>query len=397
MQICFFTDQKSTHFHPLTLTRPVDDLRIGLFTIREKWQHWLSPEHISRIVPEYLEKVFSPGTISENNECLWINPRFLPTEKLINNIRNLPLDSCLICNGEFVAGKISGPLSVEFQQQKEINIKKLTAQEVVKLNEIRTLCDLFQKNAAEIENDIQLAKLKPVSKTGVISHIIHTKPENIYIDEDVTVEAGVIIDATNGAVVVQKGAILEAGCILKGPVAVCENAVIKMGARVFNGTTVGPVCKVGGEVSSCIFHSYTNKAHDGYAGNSIFGQWINLGANTVTSNLKNDYSNVKLRDWTTGETVDSGTQFCGTVMGDHSKTAINTALNTGTICGVSSNVFRQGLTPTYIRSFSWMSDDDIYVYRFDKALQVMELVMKRRNVVLSPEYRKMMKYLFDNR
>ena len=190
---------------------------------------------------------------------------------------------------------------------------------------------------------------------------------------------------------------LEAGCILKGPLAICEGSTIKMLARISNGTTIGPACKVAGEVSNSIFHSYSNKAHDGFVGNSVFGQWVNLGASTTTSNLKNDYGNIKITDWNTGERVDSGKQFFGTVMGDHSKTAINTSLNTGTICGVSSNIFVSGLTFTSISSFSWMGNDSHQVFRFNKAVDVMRSVMKRRNVELTPEYERMMNHIFENR
>lgn len=170
-----------------------------------------------------------------------------------------------------------------------------------------------------------------------------------------------------------------------------------MAARIYDGTTIGPVCKVGGEVAGSLFHSYSNKAHDGFVGNSVFGQWVNLGANTVTSNLKNDYKHIKVIEWTSKEPMDTGRQFFGTVMGDHSKTAINTMLNTGTICGVSSNVFIDELSPKVINSFTWLGPTGPKPYRFEKAIQVMEAMMKRRNVALSDEYRKMMLSIFENR
>lgn len=169
-----------------------------------------------------------------------------------------------------------------------------------------------------------------------------------------------------------------------------------MGAKIYEDTTIGPVCKVGGEISNVIFHSYSNKAHDGYAGNSVFGQWVNIGADTNTSNLKNNYSTVKVTEWRSGKMVDTGQQFIGTIMGDHSKTGINSMLNTGTLCGVCCNLFSDGYPPKYIPSFSWVSGHDIVPYHFEKAIEAMGKMMERRSVELTPAYKKMMKALFDS-
>ncbi|MGB0346466.1 MAG: glucose-1-phosphate thymidylyltransferase, partial [Balneolaceae bacterium] len=202
------------------------------------------------------------------------------------------------------------------------------------------------------------------------------------------------IIADEGPVYIGQDSKVEAGSIIKGPVAIGAQAEIKMGGKIFNGTTVGPVCKVGGEINNCIFHSYSNKAHDGFAGNSIIGQWSNFGAATNTSNLKNNYSKVRLPHWDSGEMSEDGVQFFGTVFGDFSKTAINTSLNTGTICGVSSNIFCSGFPPKIIPSFTWLGKD-ADMYEFDKAIKAIQAMMERRDVELSQEHISMMRYLFN--
>jgi UDP-N-acetylglucosamine diphosphorylase/glucosamine-1-phosphate N-acetyltransferase len=184
--------------------------------------------------------------------------------------------------------------------------------------------------------------------------------------------------------------------VVRGPSAICEDSVVKMGAKIYEDTTIGPVCKVGGEVSNVIFHSYSNKGHDGYAGNSVFGQWCNLGADTNTSNLKNNYGTVKVFDWKSKKEFDTGQQFIGTIMGDHSKTGINSMLNTGTMCGVCCNLFSDKYPPKFVPSFSWVSGQDIVPYHFEKAIEAMEKMMQRRNVQLTRPYYQMMAALFQS-
>jgi UDP-N-acetylglucosamine diphosphorylase/glucosamine-1-phosphate N-acetyltransferase len=204
-----------------------------------------------------------------------------------------------------------------------------------------------------------------------------------------------MIFAEKGPVYIGEGAQIMANSVVRGPAAICEKSVIKMGAKIYEDTTIGPVCKVGGEVANVIFHSYSNKAHDGYAGNSVFGQWCNLGADTNTSNLKNNYSTVKVIDWRTKKEIDTGQQFIGTIMGDHSKTGINAMLNTGTLCGVCCNLFSDDYPPKFVPSFSWVSGNDIVPYHFEKAVEAMERMMQRRDVPLTPSYHRMMKAIFQ--
>ncbi|MEX0721361.1 MAG: putative sugar nucleotidyl transferase [Balneolaceae bacterium] len=397
MQICFFSDDKAANFYPLTLTRPVDDLRIGIFTIKQKWEYALQAENISRIVPKYLEGIFPKGDISGNKDCYWINSRYLPSQSLIKQIQNLEEDSFLTFDSDIVAAKIGGKQSREFFQQDEIKTEGLNKTTTSTAKNIQYLWDLISLNSSEIEYDIPQSKLIPLVEYADKYNFVAQKTHNIFVSKDVIIEPGCTFIAEKGPIVIQSGATIEAGSILRGPVAVCEQATVKMASRIYGGTTIGPVCKVGGEVSGCIFHSYTNKAHDGFTGSSLFGQWVNLGANTITSNLKNDYSSIKIVDWSTEIPIDTTLQFFGTVMADHSKTAINTMLNTGTLCGVSSNIFIDELSPKRIPSFSWVGSKNFELYRFEKALEVMQAMMKRRSIKLSKEYHEMMKYIFENR
>lgn len=396
-KICFFSDEKVKHFHPLTLTRPLDDLRVGIFTIRQKWMRTLGVNSFSRLQPEYLAGVFSRGSLDGESSVLWVNPRFLPSKKLINAVTALKVGELLTFKGDQVAALVSSDRSTELFKQNNFNEEGLAKKSSEDLIHIEHIWDLLSLNSYEIEKDIPLTGLKAASETESDHEEYFQDPANIYLGSDVEIEPGVQIIAKDGSVVIMDGAHIEAGSILRGPVVIGTGATIKMAARIYGGSTLGPVCKVGGEVSNCIFHSYSNKAHDGFAGNSIFGQWVNLGADTNTSNLKNNYSPVRLTDWNTKKEVDTEQQFLGTVMADHSKTAINTMLNTGTSCGVSSNIFMSGFPPKYIPSFSWVGSEEYGEYKFEKAIEAMRAMMKRRDVELSDAYENMMKIHFQNR
>jgi UDP-N-acetylglucosamine diphosphorylase/glucosamine-1-phosphate N-acetyltransferase len=348
-------------------------------------------------MPNILRGVFSKGELTKDFDCLWINSRYLPSPELIQAIKNLK-------EGEFLAdGKHTIVALTNYKTAKEwfennsfpdAGLKSLSFDQAISLNNI---WDLVELNAKQIEADINRSKIEHITNSGLGVEAVVENPDEIHIGNNVKIEPGCIFIAKDGPIFIGDKATIEAGSILRGPVAVCEGATVKMAARIYGGATIGPVCKVGGEVSGSIFHSYSNKAHDGFCGNSIFGQWVNLGANTVTSNLKNDYKNIQIIDWDTKKPIDTGRQFLGTIMGDHSKTAINTMLNTGTICGVSSNVFVDDLTPKLINSFTWLGPQGPALYRFDKALEVMQAMMKRRDVELTTGYKRMMQNIFDNR
>ena len=394
MNICFFNDDIASNFKPLSLTRPLDDFRIGIYTIREKWIKTLKPKNWIRKTDSYLSGVFPNGQVDTSIEYCCINSRFLPSPDLINKIQNLSIDESLIWNNELIACKISGKKTSLFIEEE----KNLETQTVTKIDQspilITYFSDLLALNSEQISFDISLLPTSFPRKTEFTSDIIIKNPEIVFIHESAVIEPGSILMAKDGPIYIGANALIEAGSIIKGPVAICANAEIKMGGRIFNGTTIGPVSKVGGEINNCIFHSYSNKAHDGFAGNSIIGQWCNFGAATNTSNLKNNYSKIKLQHWDTKVPFNDDVQFLGTIFGDFSKTAINTSLNTGTVCGVSSNIFCEGFPPKVIRSFSWQGNKP-QVYEFDKAINAMQAMMARRGVEVSDEYIAMMQYIYD--
>jgi len=397
MQLCFFEDDHCQNFEPLTLTRPTDDLRMGMLTIAEKWAHALNADNWCRILRPELKSVFKSGTIDDTQPCIWINSRYLPTDNLLEKINDLSPGQCLQYGDVTVAAKVEGGHSQQWLNQGAPNFNKLFVLETAGFLSIRRLWDLFQLNGQEIKRDIALLPNPDNADAQISKHAILETQENIYIHEGATVEAGCVLNANKGPIYIGKNATVMSGSHLRGPVAICDNSVVKMGAKIYADTTIGPTCKVGGEINNSIFHSYSNKGHDGFMGNSLIGQWCNFGADSNTSNLKNNYSTIRLTNWADRQQIETGQQFIGTVMADHSKTAINTQLNTGTVCGVSCNIFSNDFPPKLIPSFSWVGSNVIQTYRLDKAFEAMEAMMVRRNVELTEEYKEMMRTIFDSR
>lgn len=397
---CFFEDDFLENFHPLTLTRPVYDLRVGILTLGDKWLHALDvpDQKAAGTLRNHLKGVFEEFTKSNPSEfALWINPRFIPSQNLANQVKNLEENEGLITDNQLIAALISHETHENWAQS-GINLDDVKPREVSPdgLDILKNSWELFQVNGEQITNDIELVRRNFVRSSQNYPHAIFTNNENIFIEEGAVIEPGAMLLADGGPIYIGKGARVMANAVIRGPSAICEKSVVKMGAKIYEDTTVGPVCKVGGEIANTIFHSYSNKAHDGYVGNSVFGQWVNLGADSNTSNLKNNYSTVKVVDWKTKKEFDTGQQFIGTIMGDHSKTGINAMLNTGTLCGVCCNLFSDKYPPKFVPSFSWVSGNDIVPYHFDKAVEAMERMMERRSIQLTPSYHKMMKALFQS-
>ncbi len=397
LQFTLFEDHCLENFHPLTLTRPVYDLRVGIYTLEEKWKRALNlTKEMTGLTRANLKGVFPENEIVQNPEFfLWVNPRFLPKRSLINQINNLNKNVAIQHKDSLIAAKIKPHTHNEWK----INGIDLTNLETIAPSandviEIRNLWDLFLQNGSEISSDLQRIhrKFRQQNYDGV--HFIN--PDQVHIEEGAVIEPGVVLIAEKGPIYIGKNAHIMANSVVRGPSAICEQSVLKVGSKIYEDTTIGPVCKIGGEVANSIFHSYSNKAHDGFVGNSLFGQWVNLGADTNTSNLKNNYSTVKISNWNDESETDSHQQFLGTIMGDHSKTAINTMLNTGTVCGVSCNLFSEGFPPKLIPSFSWVANNQIETYRFDKSIEAMKKMMERRSIELTPAYKKMMETLFES-
>lgn len=395
--ITFFEDDALNDFYPLTLTRPIYDLRVGIFTLGEKWIKSLNSDAApSGLHREYLTDLFpGPPKIRDGNSCYWINPRVFPDENVIHTIRNLPVNTGLTTESLLIAAHldsshhsswIKGGVSAE-------NLPNNEYSDPVRI--LHKIWEIFQFNGEEIKRDFDMIAAAEADPSDYPhSTLINEYP--VIIEEGALIEPGTILLAKEGPIYIGKNAHIMASAIVRGPAAICDESVVKMGAKIYEATTLGPVCKVGGEVTNVVFHSFSNKAHDGFAGNSVFGQWCNIGADTNTSNLKNNYSTVRIQNWQSDEETDTGEQFVGTIMGDHSKTGINTMLNTGTMCGVCCNLFSEGFPPKYIRSFSWLSSAKIVPYRFEKAVEAMEQMMLRRDVELTPAYERMMREIFNS-
>lgn len=397
MQICFFEDDKIDHFHPLTLTRPADDLRIGIHTISEKWKRALDASKTNRVLRPELRGIFSTGDINPSQSCIWLNSRYLPTDDLVEKVTDLSDGQCLQHDETVIAARVEGTESQQWHQNKKRDFKNLFVLESRDFLSINHLWDLFQLNGQQIKSDVARLPDKSSNDVAISEDATLKNRENIILEKGVTIEPGCVLTAEKGPIYIGKNATIMSGSQIRGPVAVCEDATVKMGARIYEDTTIGPVCKIGGEVNNSIFHSYSNKAHEGFVGNSLIGQWCNIGADTNTSNLKNNYSTVRITNWADHEEIETGQQFFGTVMADHSKTAINTQLNTGTICGVSCNIFSGDFPPKFIRSFSWVGSNVIQTYKIDKAFDAMEAMMARRDVTMSDSYREMLQTIFENR
>lgn len=394
MNVCFFEDKQAVHFSPLTLTRPLCDLRLGIRTIAEKWLLRLNTEEYFVITQPHLKNIFT-NPPNQKDSFLFINSRFLPDPKLLNIVQEMQSGDTVLFNNNLIACKCTLAKFREVSAD-SANLPSSAVKECSGTTEIKFLWDLLNLNGSQINEDLKHEHLQKYSEIDPVPGISVVNPEQVFIGENVKIEPGVVLIAEQGPVVISDNSKILAGSMIRGPVAICEQATVNMGSKISSATTIGPVCKVGGEISNSVFHSYSNKGHEGFVGNSLIGQWVNLGADTNTSNLKNNYSHVRLTDWQTREQIDTGQQFLGAILADHTKTSINTMLNTGTVCGVSSNIFSSGFPPKFIPSFSWLGDHGMETYRFEKAVEAMQAMMKRRNVDLSDEYKQMMRSVFEN-
>ena len=395
MQLCFFDDSGVQLLQPLTLTRPASDLRLGACTIQEKWEHDLGLQSSFVYTSSHLSPLFNPGSPVESKKQLWINSRLLPDVDLVSLLKDSGANRLFTYEGSIIAACLDAEHSVFVSKHglDRENMGDLKVERVTDCRMIRNLWDSFELNRQELSNDLNRLEVK---STGTFTHTpvyAASTPEHIYIGKEVKIEHGAVLIADEGPIVIQDGARIMAGAIVRGPVSIGSKSTIKMGAKIYGNCSIGPHCKVGGEVTDSIFHSYSNKGHDGFVGHSLIGQWVNIGADTNTSNLKNNYSPVKIIDWSSGKNTATGKQFFGSVLGDHTKTAINTMLNTGTVTGVSCNIVSDTFPPKWIPNFAWFSKGNIIKYNFDKATDAMKAMMERRDIELSEDYITMMRKL----
>ncbi|MGB5171431.1 MAG: GlmU family protein [Eudoraea sp.] len=368
MNYILFDDDARASLLPFTFTRPVAEIRIGILTIREKWEKYLDKK-TSTLTEDYLSKKF-PLKIGLQNT--FINASFLPTVNLLESIENLGEDSALFKDEVLIAYKASEPM---LSKQWEGLNKKYYKDSLLR---IVNTWDIFSKNGIALQEDYDLLtkgrKSAPISGTN---HLINA--ENIFLEEGAKVEYS-ILNATHGPIYLGKDSEILEGNLIRGGFALCEKAVVKMGAKIYGPTTVGPYGKVCGEINNSVIFGYSSKGHDGYLGNAVLGEWCNIGADSNNSNLKNNYAQVKLWSYPQERFVQTGLQFCGLMMGDHSKTAINTMFNTGTVIGVNSNIYVPGFPRNFIPSFSWGGASGFTTYLPKKAFEAAKVMMARRGV-----------------
>jgi UDP-N-acetylglucosamine diphosphorylase/glucosamine-1-phosphate N-acetyltransferase len=353
---------------PFTFTRPVADIRIGILTIREKWEKYLGYT-TTTITEEYLMEKYPMVEMEAN---VLINAAYLPNEVLAEMVSALEENQAILAGDDVIAFYTKDTQEeVDFDSYEIIEY----TDEVIKLEHV---WDIFKKNDIALREDFEL--LTEGRKSMSIPTSVNTlAPENIFIEEGAKLEF-VTLNASTGPIYIGKNTEIMEGSIIRGPFALCEGAVVKMAAKVYGATTVGPECRIGGEVSNSVLFGYSNKGHDGFLGNSVLGEWCNLGADTNNSNLKNNYEEVKLWNYEKGSFVKTGLQFCGLMMGDHSKSGINTMFNTGTVVGVCANIFGSGFPRNFIPSFSWGGASGMVTYEVKKAFETARIVMSRRNV-----------------
>ena len=375
---------------PLTFTRPVADIRIGILTIREKWEKLLNIKSYS-LTEEYLSEKFP--AYHDTSPALYVSGSVLPNEKFIAALHKLGALQSLTVDGNLIAFKTEKH-HLNYENFEGI-AKGFTVVEYREpILRINNTWDIFKLNGEALKADFDLlTKGRKSQKLSDTNKLIGAA-ENLFIEEGATVEASVL-NTNTGLIYIGKDAEVMENCAIRGPFALCEHAVVKMSAKIYGATTLGPHSKVGGELNNVVIFGYSNKAHDGFLGNSVIGEWCNLGADTNNSNLKNNYAEVEVFSYREGKAVETGLTFLGLIMGDHSKTGINTMFNTGTVVGVSANVFGADFPPKFIPSFSWGGNRWLLTYSFDKSMEVAKRVFERRNMKLSEADIKILQTVFD--
>jgi len=387
MNYILFDDETRLSLLPFTFTRPVSEIRLGILTIREKWEQYLG-QPVSFFTEEFLREKF-PLKIEDDN--ILINGGVLPDAALVKEVGALKPGEKIAGENFLIAARIAGH---ELQSIKSFHHADVSgAKKNTAVQKIIFCWDIFSKNEKGLTEDFHLLtkgkKSLPVSSTNQVIN-----PENIFLDEGAKVECS-MLNASGGFIYIGKNAEVMEGAMIRGPFSLGENAQVKMGAKIYGATTIGPYCRVGGEVSNSVLFGCSNKAHDGFLGNSVIGEWCNLGADSNNSNLKNNYSQVKMWNYREENYVNTGLTFCGLMMGDHSKCSINTMFNTGTVVGVSANIFGTGFPPKLVPSFSWGGSDGFKTYRLEEAIEVASRVYERRGKVLDTAEQKILKNLFN--
>ncbi len=388
--LILFDGDARDHLLPLTFTRPVADLRVGILRIREKWERRLGLP-ASFLTQDYLTPLY-PSVYGACN--LLINGSLLPNDAWQQLLLELAPGQAYTFHDELLAVCLNEVAAATLVNGGELGA--LTVFELTEMpaHKIRRPADIFTACDTEIRADFSLLTQGRHSQKLSATNTLIGDSSQLFVEEGASVEA-CILNVTTGPIYVGKDAVLLEGAMLRGPIGLGERSVVKMGAKIYGATAVGPHCKLGGELNNVVMQANSNKGHDGYLGNSVIGEWCNLGADTNNSNLKNDYSEVKVWSYPEQRFVGTGLQFHGLIMGDHSKAGINTMFNTGTVIGVSANIFGEGFPRNFIPSFSWGGASGFQTYRLDKALATAERVIARRGRSMAAAERAVFAHVFD--
>ncbi len=383
MNYILFDGPSRNDLLPFTYTRPVADIRIGILTIREKWEAFLGST-ITTVTEDYLADKYPMVEMAEN---IMINASYLPNDTLVSLIKDLKENQAIFKGDDLIAF-----YTKEAQDDIDFNTYEAIAHNTESIK-IENTWDIFSKNGAAIDEDFKLItknrKSQPIpSSNNIIA------PENIFIEEGASLEF-TTLNASSGPIYIGKNSEIMEGALIRGPLALCNDAGIKLGTKIYGPTTIGPYSKVGGEIKNSVIFENSNKGHEGYLGNSVVGEWCNIGADSNNSNLKNNYAEVRLWNYNTEGFARTGLQFCGLMMGDHSKCGINTMFNTGTVVGVSANIFGSGFPRNFIPSFSWGGHSGFTTYLTKKAFEVANVVMSRRGLELTKQEADILQHVFD--
>ncbi len=381
-----FDDVHRDHLLPFAFIRPVAEIRIGILTIREKWEKWTGYQ-FSYLTQDYLQEKYPLVTGDEN---ILVNSSVTPNAALIEEILDLNSGEVLLKDNLLIAIYLDRSSLDSFTGEvPEGCTAKQVSSDFIRISR---LWHIFRLNGDELQSDFKLLTdgrtSQPVSPTNNLIN-----PGDIFVEGDARMEF-VTINASKGPVYIGRNAEIMEGSVIRGPFALCEGAIIKIGTKIYGPTTIGPYAKVGGEVTNSVIMGFSNKVHDGYMGNSVVGEWCNIGAGSNTSNLKNNYNLIKLWDYAHGREIDTGLQFCGLFMGDYSRCGINTMFNTGTVVGVSANIYGSGYPGSFIPSFSWGGAAGFETYRLGKALETIQTGLTLRQLEISETDRKIINRVF---
>jgi UDP-N-acetylglucosamine diphosphorylase/glucosamine-1-phosphate N-acetyltransferase len=383
MNYILFDGPARNNLLPFTFTRPVADIRVGILTIREKWERALGAT-ITSVTEDYLSEKYPMVEMDCN---VMINASFLPNDTLVTIIKELKENQVVFSGEDMIAFFAKDTQDdIDFDTYETIEYKGA-------ILKIEHTWDIFSFNGEAIQADFKVLTEHRTSQP-IPSSCNVIGADHIFIEEGAELEF-VTINASSGPVYIGKDALIMEGCLIRGPFALCNDSVMKMGTKIYGPTTVGPFSKVGGEINNSVIFGYSSKGHEGYLGNSVIGEWCNLGADTNTSNLKNNYAEVKLWDYEKESFAKTGLQFCGLMIGDHSKCGINTMFNTGTVVGVSANVFGSGFPRNFIPSFSWGGSSGFTTYITKKAFEVAEVVMNRRHIEFTDIDKSILEHVFE--